>query len=161
MQKLSFIFSLFATLVLAACGCDGAKTGDAAAADNTAQAPVAAPAASSENCYILAEGKDTTWLTLKIDGETVTGKYHWHPHEKDGGHGTIAGKIQGGIADVMYDYTIEGSNQKEQMMFKIEGDKVVQIIGELEDKDGILRIKDASKPVRTDAFVKGACNTVD
>ncbi|MCC6723718.1 MAG: hypothetical protein IT258_04360 [Saprospiraceae bacterium] len=135
-------------LTLASCNSSGStETTEAAAADTTATAPVAEPAVAQGMCYLIAEGKDSTTLSLTIAADgTVTGSYDWAPWEKDGAHGTITGKQEGDLFKVTYDYVIEGSNQQEEKVFKLTGDQIQEGEGELtEGEGGILKIKDASK----------------
>lgn len=156
----NLVFLTACLLALASCQNSGStETSDATTVDTTAStAPVAEPAAAQPMCYFIAEGKDTTSLSLNIAADgTVTGSYDWQPWEKDGAHGTITGKQEGEMLKVMYDYTIEGSNQQEEMVFKLSGDQVSVGEGELvEGEGGILKIKDASK-LTWKPFIKVSC----
>jgi hypothetical protein len=158
MKNLLFIAACL--VAFASCNNSGSteNTEATTAADSTATAPVAEPAAPQPACYLLAEGKDSTTLTLNIgpDG-TVTGDYDWSPWQKDGAHGTISGKKEGDLVKVIYDYVIEGSNQQEEMVFKLTGDQLAVGKGELIDGEGgLLKIKDASK-LTWMPFAKVAC----
>jgi hypothetical protein len=167
-KKLFFVAAL-GGLFAVGCKNESANTagGEATATDTTTQTQPAPAAASGGRavdgltCYISVEGKDTTFFSfVSADGE-MKGSYHWHPFGKDGAHGNLQGTFQNGVIDAIYSYTIEGSNQQEQVMFRVEGDKIMKVVGELEDKGGILKLKDPSKPVRMMTFVKGPCNSVD
>ncbi|MFN0076731.1 MAG: hypothetical protein ACKVY0_09670 [Prosthecobacter sp.] len=75
--------------------------------------------------------KEYTRIALTIDGDQVTGTQNWLPKQPDGhgAHGTIEGIITGGgIIQVLYSYTIEGSEQAEEEVLKLDGDKL--FIGE-------------------------------
>lgn len=75
--------------------------------------------------------KEYTRIALVIDGDQVTGTQNWLPKQPDGhgAHGTLEGIITGGgIIQVLYSYTIEGSDQSEEEVLKLEGDKL--FIGE-------------------------------
>jgi len=110
-------------------------------------------------CYLLvASGKDSTKLNLTIatDG-TVTGSYEWQPFEQHGASGTLTGKQEGDLLKCTYDYTIEGSNQQEEMLFKRFGDQIAEGEGELvEGEGGLMKLKDASK-LSWKPFVKVPC----
>ncbi len=144
----NLLFFAVVLMAFAACKNSGPnETTDAAAADSTATAPVAEPASPQPMCFLRAEGKDSTTasITIATDG-TVTGSFEWSPWEKDGAHGTLTGKQEGDLLKVMYDYTIEGSNQQEEKVFKLTGDQLQEGEGELtEGEGGILKIKDATK----------------
>ena len=127
---------------------------------NANQTP-ATPAATDgpvTKCYLMAVGKDSTTvsLTTSPDGN-VKGEMNYHPFEKDGGYGTLAGFQKDGKFMCIWIYTIEGSDQKEEVHFGMEGDKLVRYIYELEDKNGMLRPKDTTKPLRTDKFETVNC----
>lgn len=75
--------------------------------------------------------KEYTRISLVIDGDQVTGTQNWLPKQPDGhgAHGTLDGIITGGgIIQVLYSYTIEGSDQSEEEVLKLDGDKL--FIGE-------------------------------
>lgn len=116
--------------------------------------PKAKPAAEEEpsvetaafegtNCYIFAEGKDTTFLTLTIQGTQVTGYFAWEPWEKDGARGDLSGTLEGNKIVADWDYVIEGSEQSEEKVFVLEEDMVGEMTGELtEGEAGQLVLKD-------------------
>lgn len=146
-------------LALASCQNSGSteSSENGTAADTTA-APAAEPAAPQSMCFLRAEGKDSTTasITIAADG-TVTGSFDWQPWEKDGAHGTLTGKQEGDLLKVTYDYTIEGSNQQEEKVFKLAGDQLMEGEGELtEGEGGILKIKDATK-LTWNPLTKVAC----
>jgi len=75
--------------------------------------------------------KEYTRISLIIDGDKVTGTQNWLPKQPDGhgAHGTLDGIITGGgIIQVLFEYTIEGSEQSEEEVLKLDGDKL--FIGE-------------------------------
>lgn len=101
---------------------------------------------STTACYIRAEGQDTTWLSINIapDG-AVSGTYDWVPYEKDSARGTFTGKKEGDIIMAVYNYMIEGSQQQQEMMFKLTGEQLAEAQGELEEAaGGLLKLKDPS-----------------
>ncbi|MBI5913795.1 MAG: hypothetical protein HY842_00315 [Bacteroidetes bacterium] len=152
----NLLFLAFCLLALASCKNSGSTDTTAAAADSTAVA-TETPAAPQAACYIRADGQDTTSasITVAADG-TVSGTYDWAPWEKDGAHGTLSGKKEGDMLHVTYDYVIEGSNQQEQMMFKMTGEQLAEAQGELVDEGGVLKLKDPAN-VKYLTFQKVAC----
>lgn len=94
-------------------------------------------------CYLFSEGQDSTFLTLTIAGNTVTGRMEWVPWEKDGARGDLTGKLEGNKVTADWNYTIEGSEQAEEKVFIIEKDAVGEMTGELtEVAGGKLVLKD-------------------
>ena len=157
MKNLLFIAACL--MALASCQNSGSTdTAGTTAVDTTANAPAAEPAAAQPVCYLFAEGKDSTTVSLNIAADgTVTGSYDWQPHEQHGASGTLTGKKEGDLLRLMYDFTIEGSNQQQEMVLKMTGDQLAEGEGELtEGEGGILKIKDASK-LTWKQFVKVDC----
>lgn len=68
---------------------------------------------------------------MTIDGDQVTGTQLWLPKEKDGARGTLDGIVNGDVIQVLYSYTIEGSDQSEEEVLKLDGDKLFIGEGEL------------------------------
>jgi len=150
-----------ATCILALAACQNSSSSDTAnstAVDSTAITPIADPGTAQIACYLFAEGKDSTTVSLNLAADgTVTGSYDWQPHEQHGASGTLTGKKDGDLLKVMYDYTIEGSNQQQEVVFKLSGDQLSEGQGELVDGEGgILKIKDATK-LTWKPFTKVAC----
>lgn len=111
-------------------------------------------------CFVQKFKKDISEIQLIMAGDDVTGEYHWHPYQKDGGHGTLKGTKKDNMITADWSYTIEGSNQIEEVMFKMEGDKLMKAEGELDDKTGRLVIKDKSKVKFSEVFNKADCSTI-
>jgi len=152
MKNLLYTFIL--SLAFVGCQNTGQTGGDGAAESQEANAAASGQTA----CYIRAEGPDTTFvnLTIAADG-AVTGTYDWLPWEKDGARGTVTGQQDGEIIRLMYDYTIEGSNQQQEMLMKLTGDQLAEAEGELVEGDGgVLKLKDPSN-VTYKPLTKVAC----
>jgi hypothetical protein len=140
----SIYFSLlFALNLLSACKNDPPKP----VAPVPVPSPVVAapPAPSPTYCYVKNLGKDITAVQLTTIGDAVTGYYAWEPYEKDGGRGSLKGTKVGNEITAIFEYMIEGSIQAEEVMFKIDGDKLMQANAPLVDKKGVSVIKDKSK----------------
>lgn len=116
------------------------------------------PSTDETLCFELKEGKDITTVKLIMKGDEITGEMNWTPWEKDGAVGTLKGKKVGDEIVADYDYMIEGSNQSEEKIFKIDGDKLLIKEGELiEGKDGKLIMKDPTKATFKETLVKVSC----
>jgi hypothetical protein len=156
------VLFIFISVALFSCK---SKTSESQTADSTAAiavdtvATATKPVSAEETlCFEHKEGKDNTTVKLVINGDAVTGEMNWTPYEKDGAVGSLKGKKVRDEIFVDYDYVIEGSNQSEEKIFKIEGDKLLEKSGELIDgKDGKLVMKDPSKATYMDGLVKVKC----
>jgi hypothetical protein len=117
-------------------------------------------ASKSTNCYLSAFNRDTTFVSITIDGDTINGTMNWIPYEKDGARGTLAGKKNNkGEFELLYSYMIEGSNQTETKVMKVEGNKLLIKEGELVDpkNDGHLIYKDVNTATYKDTLSKIDC----
>ena len=130
----------------------------------TSTGPVAAPTATDgEMCFFKALNRDTTTVSLTVTGDKVTGSMVWNPYQKDGARGTLAGtKKANGELDLMYSYTIEGSQQTETKLMKVENGVLLIKKGPLMDpkEDGNLRYKDAAKATYSEKLEKTDCANV-
>ncbi len=89
-------------------------------------------AAEPQKLYFAKEtAKEYTRIVLVMDGDKITGTQNWLPKQPDGhgAHGTISGiRTGGGILQVLFEYTIESSEQSEEEVLKLEDNKL--FIGE-------------------------------
>lgn len=102
---------------------------------------------------------DSSVFTVSVTEKEgrVKGDLSYQFHEKDSASGTYEGVKEGDHYRIVWDYTIEGSNQKEEIIFKIEGDKWRRMNGELVEKDGILVLKDTATASYNETFMKVPC----
>jgi hypothetical protein len=119
-------------------------------------APVAVKADTF--CYEDKIAKDVFSVKLIVAGDDVTGTLDYTYYQKDGAHGTLKGKKTGDEIVAMYDASIEGSQQKEEVIFKMEADKLSRKNGPMSKKDGVMKIKDPAKAKFSEVFKKIDCN---
>lgn len=116
-------------------------------------------------CFKNSLNQDITDIKLVISGANINGIMNWIPYQKDSARGTLTGtKNTNGELDLRYDYLIEGSQQSETKIMKIENEKLWIKKGELIDpkNDGHLIYKDLSQAKYGDAIDKSDCkNWVD
>ena len=99
-------------------------------------------------CFSKRFNQDVTDIQLSIVGSAVTGRMDWVPYEKDSARGTLQGhKNAAGELELLYDYMIEGFQQTETKVMKIEDGKLLVKVGELLDpkNDGNLVYKDVNQ----------------
>lgn len=156
MKKIVFYCSFI--FALSACQSKNAETGtsDSTASNADTVATATQPAAETL-CFEEKVGKDLTTVRLTIDGNNVIGSMEWLPWEKDQARGTLKGKKNGNEIIADYDYMIEGSNQSEEKIFILEGNKLLVKSGELEDKNGKLVLKDPAKATIGQTLTKVTC----
>ena len=97
--------------------------------------------------FELATPGETTRVALYLDGEVVSGTQTWEVPDAHGTIGSLEGKAgENGLLRMRHDYTIEGADQSEEVIYKIEGDTLLLGEGELVESDGgLLKLKDPSK----------------
>ncbi|HRI00800.1 MAG TPA: hypothetical protein PK006_07110 [Saprospiraceae bacterium] len=111
-------------------------------------------------CFLKADGKDTTYIVLYIKGDTVTGTMEWNPYESHGASGTLSGvKDANGELKLLYDYEIEGNRQYEAKLFKLYGQYLIGKVGPLKEsaRENTLELEDESKAEFLDSFKLVLC----
>jgi hypothetical protein len=156
MRQLLSALAIFSLLMLATCGETDAP-----------QANIHKPAATAQQvkdgtyCFSKLFNQDITAVELTIIDNAVSGKMDWIPYEKDSARGTLQGfKNAADELDLIYDYIIEGSQQTETKIMKIEGDKLLVKVGQLLDpkNDGNLVYKDVSQATFSEVLEATSCN---
>ncbi|GGD74079.1 hypothetical protein GCM10011514_42710 [Emticicia aquatilis] len=156
MKKVYFL------LFMALAACQSKKTETASSDSTTVSADTVATTtatvAEETVCYEFRFKKDVTSVKLIMKGDSVRGEMSELLWEKDSATGTLKGKKVGNDLIVDYDYVIEGSNQVEERILRMEGDKLLVMSGELmEDKSGKLKMKDPAKATVSETLVKVKC----
>lgn len=157
MQQLFRLFTFVILIAVSACQ-NQTKSTDT----NTQESPPTVSAAAfgdGNHCYEMRIGQDVTNVKLVVNGNEVTGEMNWIPFEKDGGRGTLQGTRNGNEIVAIWSYVIEGSNQTEEVRFKIEGEQLLRKTGELVDanNDGNLKLKDPANVPYSERFTKISC----
>lgn len=109
-------------------------------------APALSPA-GDRLFFELATPREITRVSLFIDGEEVRGTQTWEVPDAHGTQGSLEGKAgEGGLLRLRHDYVIEGADQSEEVVYKLQGDTLLLGEGELVESDGgLLKLKDPSK----------------
>jgi hypothetical protein len=113
-----------------------------------------------KKCFMSAINKDTTRVSIQIDGDRITGDMVWLPYQKDKRVGTLMGtKNANGELELTYNFMQEGMSQTEIKIMKIENDILLIKHGDLEDpkNDGNMKYKDASKATFSEKIPKAEC----
>jgi hypothetical protein len=99
---------------------------------------------------------DSTRIALSIeDGEKVSGTKAWQPKNEHGARGYLDGIVNGDVIQVLWSYEIEGSEQSEEMVLKLDGDKLLIGEGELvEGGNGRMNLKEPNSVAFTTSLKK-------
>lgn len=163
MRNIIGLLTILSTLFVACAGDTKTDTTTANGASDTTT--VMAPPSEEKACYTYTFGKgeklDSINVRLNINGDIVTGEMDHVPYEKDSARGTLACTKSGNTITGTYSYTIEGSEQTEEVVLTLDGDKLIIMQGELDDKknDGNLTLKDKTKLTKGETLNKVACKS--
>ena len=68
-------------------------------------------------------------LHLEQNGQDVSGKMSFDNFEKDGSSGTVSGKVNGNVIELLYSFQSEGMNSVRELFFKMQDGKLISGIG--------------------------------
>ncbi len=156
MKHLKLLPFAFGLLICACTPSEKNKTPQAPAASETASVKAKFPVHCFEQQ--LPDGSVLSFQYTEYY-EDIVGILDYSYTDKDGAHGTFKGTKEGNIITATWSYMIEGSNQVEEVMFKIEGDKALKASGELEeDENGKLKMKDPATATWEETFTSVECD---
>lgn len=115
--------------------------------------------ATSDAPYSVNEKVEIVILGNKVAMGTKSGNQSG-PDMTNGYEGTLTGKLDGDVLNVVYAYKIEGSDQKEKEIYKVKSDSIVKQRYVLKDENGVL-IPDTTSTVREMVYKKIDCGVVD
>ena len=74
-------------------------------------------------CFLRLDGtenQDSTYVFIRLNGDSVSGVHHWVPDLKDARRGVITGTKNGDTIDVVWNYTQEGISDTMRTVFLLE-----------------------------------------
>lgn len=86
-------------------------------------------------CYVFDDGKNKVSLEIRESGKEIKGNLSYTLAEKDKNYGTFIGELKEEILIANYTFLSEGKETIRQVAFKVEGDKLIEGYGEL-NNDG-------------------------
>lgn len=78
------------------------------------------------SCYFSNLGQDTTAVQITLTADKASGYLAWEPYEKDGARGKFEGERSGAYVHAQFTYMIEGAIQSEEMVLKMDGNRLYQ-----------------------------------
>lgn len=151
---------MYSLCILAFHACTSSAGDEETTAKSNTETPVeATPTPAVSQCFAdsMQDGSVISVTVAEADGK-VKGRLSYMFAQKDSGAGDYEGVKEGDHYRVVWNYTIEGSNQKEEVVFKIEGDKWTRKNGELVEKNGVLVIKDEANTPYDETLKQVNCN---
>lgn len=80
-------------------------------------------------CFLRLDGtdnQDSTYVYIRLNGDSVSGVHHWVPDMKDARRGVITGIKTGDTIDVIWNYTQEGISDTMRTVFLLEEGQLKQ-----------------------------------
>ncbi len=82
-----------------------------------------------KHCFLRLEGtqlQDSSYIQLAVRKGTVSGIYNILPYEKDARRGTVMGKSEGGVFDLVWTFSQEGIPDTLRVVFKLQDGKLLR-----------------------------------
>ena len=89
-----------------------------------------------DGCYEMVMKRDTATLQISLQDSLVTGSLDYRWHEKDHNTGTIKGYLRDSLIVADYTFESEGMTSVREVIFKLEGDTLLQGFGNLKEENG-------------------------
>lgn len=80
-------------------------------------------------CFLRLDGEkhqDSTYVFIRLKGDSVSGVHHWVPNLKDARRGTIIGEKRGDTINVVWNYMQEGISDTSHIAFIMEDGSLKQ-----------------------------------
>lgn len=127
MKKL--IILTFVALTMLNCKNKKQKTEDSNSASQEVTGETTTPL--DLGCYVFNDGKNTVSMEIIEKGKEIKGNLTYTLAEKDKNSGNFTGELQEGILIANYTFQSEGKESIRQVAFKVDGDKLIEGYGEL------------------------------
>lgn len=131
-----------ALALLIVTSCQGPASSTDEAADRTGLPGAEAPIAAVTSCYRYVNGKDSVYLVLTTDKDSVSGTLHFKNYQIDGSQGTIRGRFSDDTLFVRYDFHAEGTHNITEEAFLKRGGTLIRGFGERTASEEVYRFTD-------------------
>jgi hypothetical protein len=108
-------------------------------------------------CFTWSIGENTATARLSIEGTQVKGTLEYDYAEKDDSKGKLKGTLNNDIIMAEYTFVSEGQESVMEVVFKLQGNKLIQGYAEMEEQGGKLVFKDGVKLSFQNTFVRTNC----
>lgn len=121
---------LYAVVMLAACNANKDKATSVRDGNKEGSETVRG-ALPATGCYQMVIDKDSATMNLTINGNNVSGKLDYKRFQKDNNTGNFTGTIDSNRINAWYSFQAEGTISVRQVVFKIDGDKLLEGYGDI------------------------------
>ncbi len=108
-------------------------------------------------CFTWSIGENTATAHLDIEGTQVKGTLAFDYAEKNDSQGKLNGTLNNDIIMAEYTFVSEGQESVMEVVFKLQGNKLIQGYAEMEEQGGKLVFKDGVKLSFQNTFVRTSC----
>ena len=113
--------------------------------------------AGTAQCFTWSIGQNTATARFNIEGKQVKGTLEYDYAEKDDSKGKLNGTLNNDIIMAEYTFLSEGRESVMEVVFKLQGNKMIQGYAEMEEQGGKLVFKDGVKLSFQNIFVRTNC----
>jgi hypothetical protein len=85
-------------------------------------------------CYVFNDNKNNVSLEITENGEVIKGNLTYTLAEKDKNSGSFTGELKNDVLIANYTYQSEGKKSIRQIAFKVDGDKIIEGYGDLNNE---------------------------
>jgi len=121
---ISIILGVFILLFMGAClGERTLKDNDSTDQSTTADVDSMSTVPDDAMCFLKLDGtkhQDSTYVYIRLKGDSVSGIHHWVPDMKDARRGVITGTKRGDTIDVVWNFMQEGISDTLHTVFLLE-----------------------------------------
>jgi hypothetical protein len=128
------------------------------------RAPEPAPVADASDtltaCYRFDKGQQHNFIRIVRVRDSAWGELNYTFEEKDGRRGPFTGNFHGDTLWIMYDGMIEGTLERSEVVFLLDGDKIHEAQGtQQRNADGVFVYKHRKMLVfdDPDAMTRATC----
>lgn len=151
--------NLFALLLISIAGCTSSVSEKAATDSAIIQTETSTRISNPQGCYAWQSGKDSAALSIQVSGNNITGTLSYDLFEKDSNKGSIKGSLKDDVIVADYTFQSEGMTSVREVIFKIDGETLVEGYGDIDVEGDTVRFKSKTdlEYYTERPFVKTAC----
>ena len=91
--------------------------------------------------------------------DAVVGIFDYAFEDQDGAYGTFTGTLADNVINAEWSYAIEGAQQIERILIRVDGNRAYRAHGELvADESGELSLKDPGNPAWSESLSRVSCD---
>ena len=134
-------FFLFIVVAFSCVSCNNNSKTATSTENKDSTGAIVPDTTQTTQCYAGVRGKDSVFLRLNRNSNTVSGDLEYKHFEKDQNKGTIEGVMKGDTLLADYTFMSEGVTSIREVIFLKKGNRLVEGFGDVEEKNGKMGFK--------------------